>query len=36
MGAGARAQASAESWDSVFDLVYEGYCAAIQARLPPA
>ncbi len=36
MGADARRQASAESWDAVFERVYEGYRVAIQARLPPA
>lgn len=36
MGANARAQASGESWDTVFEQVYEGYRAGIQARTPPA
>jgi hypothetical protein len=31
MGAAAREQATAESWHSVFELVYEGYQIAIQA-----
>lgn len=36
MGAAARAQACGESWDSVFEQVYDGYRAGIQARLLPA
>jgi phosphatidylinositol alpha 1,6-mannosyltransferase len=32
MGAAAREQAITESWDCVFDRVYEGYQVAIQAR----
>jgi hypothetical protein len=36
MGSAARNQAAAESWDAVFDQVYEGYRAGIQAKLPPA
>lgn len=36
MGQDARLQASAESWDSVFEQVYDGYRVGIQARLPPA
>jgi glycosyltransferase involved in cell wall biosynthesis len=33
MGAAARAQASAESWDSVFEQVYEGYRVAIRKAI---
>jgi len=36
MGAAARSQACGESWDTVFEQVYEGYRAGIQARLAPA
>jgi glycosyltransferase involved in cell wall biosynthesis len=36
MGAAARSQACGESWDSVFEQVYDGYRAGIQARLAPA
>ena len=39
MGANARSQASAESWDSVFEQVYDGYRVALQrftARGPEA
>ncbi len=32
MGAAAREYASGESWDSVFDQVYDGYRVAIRAR----
>jgi phosphatidylinositol alpha 1,6-mannosyltransferase len=32
MGHAARAQAAGESWDTVFDKVYDGYTAGIQAR----
>lgn len=33
MGANARLQACGESWDTVFDQVYEGYRVGIEARL---
>lgn len=36
MGESARLQASGESWDTVFEQVYDGYRAGIQARTPPA
>jgi glycosyltransferase involved in cell wall biosynthesis len=32
MSAAARLQASAESWDEVFDKVYDGYTAALPAK----
>jgi phosphatidylinositol alpha 1,6-mannosyltransferase len=34
MAQGARAQALGESWDAVFEKVYEGYLSGIQARQP--
>jgi phosphatidylinositol alpha 1,6-mannosyltransferase len=36
MGTAAREQATAESWDTVFEQVYDGYQTAIRARAPQA